>query len=97
MARSARRPPVSQHIRRRVEEQVKSLRDSEIVPYQALLDGKMAETALAAEQIAFRVRIFTPLITLWTSLNQVLSEDHSCREAVSKLIAFLVSQGERPC
>src|SRR5262249_43421594 len=34
---------------------------------------------------------------LWVFLNQVLSPDHSCREAVSKLIAFLVSQGERPC
>lgn len=88
---------MSQDTHRIVEEQLNSLRDSEIVAYQDLLDGEMVETALAEEQIEFRVRIFTPLITLWTFLNQVLSEDHSCREAVAKLIAFLVSQGERPC
>jgi hypothetical protein len=88
---------VSQLIRSRVEEQVKSWRDSEIVPYQDLIDGPLVETALAEESIAFRVRVFTPLVTLWTFLNQVLSEDHSCREAVSKLIAFLVSQGQTPC
>jgi Transposase DDE domain len=97
MAQSARRPPVSQDTLRRVQEQAKSLRSSEAIPYETLLNGQMVEIALAEEQIEFRDRIFTPLVTLWTFLNQVLSPDHSCREAVSKLIAFLVSQGEHPC
>src|SRR6476646_2631036 len=42
-------------------------------------------------------RIFTPLVTLWVFLGQVLSADHSCRNAVARLIAHLISQGERPC
>jgi hypothetical protein len=87
---------VSQHTLRRAQEQAKSLRESGI-PYQDLLDGAMVEDALAEEPIEFRVRVYTPLMTLWTFLTQILSEDHSCREAVSKLIAFLVSQGEAPC
>ena len=32
-------------------------------------------------------RIFTPLVTLWVFLSQVLSADHSCRAAVARLIA----------
>jgi Transposase DDE domain len=88
---------VSQCTFRRAEEQADTLRKSGILPYQDLLDGAMVEAALQEEKIAFRVRIFTPLVTLWTFLTQVLSEDHSCREAVSKLIASLVSQGQPPC
>lgn len=34
---------------------------------------------------------------IWVFLSQVLSADHSCRAAVTRLIAHRVSQGKRPC
>ena len=46
------------------------------------------------EKLKFRIRTYTPLVTLWTFLTQVLDPDHSCRKAVSSLSAFLVSQGQ---
>jgi Transposase DDE domain len=42
-------------------------------------------------------RIFSPLVTLWVFLGQVLSADHSCRAAVARLIAHRLSRGQRPC
>jgi hypothetical protein len=42
-------------------------------------------------------RIFSPLVTLWVFLGQVLSPDHSCRAAVARLNAHRVSRGLRPC
>ena len=42
-------------------------------------------------------RIFSPLVTLWVFLGQVLSADHSCRAAVARLIAHRLAQGQRPC
>jgi len=42
-------------------------------------------------------RIFSPLVTLWVFLGQVLSADPSCRAAVARLIAHRVSRGQRPC
>src|SRR4051812_46435263 len=42
-------------------------------------------------------RIFSPLVTLWVFLGQVLSADHSCRAAVARLIARRVAGGQRPC
>jgi hypothetical protein len=42
-------------------------------------------------------RIFTPLVTLWVFLGQVLSADHSCRNAVARLIAHRVARGQKPC
>jgi Transposase DDE domain len=42
-------------------------------------------------------RVFSPLVTLWVFLGQVLSADHSCRSAVARLIAHRLARGQRPC
>ena len=42
-------------------------------------------------------RIFTPLVTLATFLSQVLSDDHSCRAAVARLLAWRAARGLPPC
>ena len=42
-------------------------------------------------------RVYTPLVTLWVFLGQVLSADHSCRAAVARFIAHRISHGQRPC
>jgi hypothetical protein len=55
------------------------------------------QSPLVEEGVEFRQNVFTPLVTLWTFLGQVFRPDHSCREAVARLIAFLVGQGRRPC
>jgi hypothetical protein len=44
-----------------------------------------------------RERLFPPHVTLWTFLLQVVSPDGSCRDAVTRLRAFQVAQGESPC
>jgi putative transposase len=85
---------VKQHIFPRVDEQANALRDAAVLPYRDLLDGEIVRAALLEEKLKFRVRMYTPLVTLWTFLTQVLDADHSCRKAVSSLTAFLVSQGQ---
>src|SRR5437879_2015585 len=45
----------------------------------------------------FRDRIFPPAVTLWTFLSQLLDADHSCRQAVARLLAFRTAQGLAPC
>src|SRR5947209_3597211 len=42
-------------------------------------------------------RIFTPVVTLWTFLSQIHSDDPSCRAAVARLTATRVAQGLAPC
>ena len=41
-------------------------------------------------------RIYSPLVTLWVFLGQVLSADHSCRAAVARLIAHRAVAGTAP-
>jgi hypothetical protein len=41
--------------------------------------------------------IYTPAVTFWVFLAQCLSPDHSCREAVARLLAWRVGRGLKPC
>ena len=51
-----------------------------------LLPPQVVQVAVEAEGVRFRECLFTPLVTLWTFLTQVLSADGSCRQAVAKLL-----------
>jgi hypothetical protein len=70
---------------------------SQALPFTDVLTPECLQAALAAEGVRFRQGSFTPLITLWVFLAQVLSPDHSCRDAVARLIAYLVTNGQPAC
>jgi hypothetical protein len=72
------------------------LQDGDLPFTDVLSEGAVAQ-ALAALSIVWLDRIYSPLVTLWVFLGQVLSRDHSCRAAVARLIAHRVSRGERAC
>jgi hypothetical protein len=86
-----------QATRRWITEKVKSLNESDELPFQELLDAEMVNAALAAEGVSFNERIYTPLVTLWLFLSQVLDPDHSCRAAVARLIVWLTINDRKPC
>ena len=64
---------------------------SDVLPAQRVLD------ALAAAAVTFRDRLFTPVVTLWAFLSQVVSKDHSCLTAVARLNAYRVAHRRPPC
>lgn len=67
------------------------------LPFTDVLSIETVSQALTALNIVWLDRIYSPLVTLWIFLSQVLSQDHSCRAAVARLIAHRVSRGEWPC
>jgi len=67
------------------------------LPFTDVLSEGMITQALKALDVVWLDRVYSPLITLWVFLGQVLSQDHSCRAAVARLIAHRVSRGQRPC
>lgn len=71
------------------------LQDGDL-PFTNVLTEEVVTHALAAVG-SWLDRIFSPLVTLWVFLGQVLSADHSCRAAVARLIAHRVAGGQRPC
>jgi hypothetical protein len=87
--------------RGRFREQVRFLRrqflqDDEL-PFTDVLSESAVAQALKALDVVWLDRIYSPLVTLWVFLGQVLSQDHSCRAAVARLIAHRVSRGQRAC
>jgi hypothetical protein len=59
-----------------------------------LLPTAVVQEALTRSGLVFRDCFYTPLVTLWTFLYQVLCPDPSCRQAVAHLLAYLASQGQ---
>lgn len=87
---------MSQDTRGRIRDQISFLRSAVQLPFCDLLDRGLVERALSAEGVRFRKRAFTPLVTLWMFLSQVLSADHSCRETVARFIAYITARGGKP-
>lgn len=67
------------------------------LPFTDVLSAESIAPALNAIDGCWKDRIYSPLVTLWVFLGQVISADHSCRFAVSRLIAHRVSQGQSAC
>jgi len=88
---------VSQATRRWISEKVKSVRDSQILPFHEILDAGMVNRALLAEGVTFHQRIDTPLVTTCLFLSQVIDPDHSCRAAVARLIVWLAVNKRKTC
>lgn len=66
------------------------------LPFTDILTDEVIADALAGLG-RWLDRIFSPLVTLWVFLGQVLSADHSCRAAVARLIAHRVARGQSRC
>src|SRR5262245_66344077 len=85
----------------RLRHQVASLRQQFLqegrLPFAEILSlGRLSE-AMAGIKAPWNDRIFTPLVTLWVFLGQVLNADQSCRAAVARLIAHRIAGGLPPC
>ncbi len=67
------------------------------LPFADSLSELSILDALNEHGVQFRNRLFNPVTTIWGFLSQVLSEDHSCRDTVSRIIAHRVCSGLKPC
>src|SRR5437899_3177095 len=67
------------------------------LPFASSLSELSILDALNEYGVKFRDRLFSPVTTIWGFLSQVLSEDHSCRDAVSRVIAHRAASGLEPC
>lgn len=63
------------------------------LPFKEVLPEPVIKQALAELKIKYKQRLFDPVVTLWAFLSQVLDNDKSCHNAVSKVIAFLAGSG----
>jgi hypothetical protein len=67
------------------------------LPFADSLSERNILDALNEYGVQFRDRLFNPVTTIWGFLSQVLSDDHSCRETVSRIIAHRAAAGLEMC
>jgi hypothetical protein len=70
---------------------------NEGLPFADVLTEASIRDVLHEQGVQYRDRVFNPVTTIWGFLSQVLSEDHSCRDAVSRIIAHRATSGQAVC
>jgi hypothetical protein len=65
--------------------------------FAALLSQDRIRKAFGTARWLWQGWIYPPTVTVWVFLSQCLSPDHSCRDAVARLIAWRVARGQKPC
>lgn len=63
------------------------------LPFADALTELSILDALDEHGVQYRDRLFSPTTTIWGFLSQVLSEDHSCRDTVSRILAHRAAAG----
>jgi hypothetical protein len=67
------------------------------LPFADVLTQASILEVIGEHGVEYRDRVFGPVTTIWGFLSQVLSEDHSCRDAVSRVIAHRAASGLAVC
>src|SRR4051812_6031463 len=70
---------------------------NEGLPFADVLTGPRIREALDEHGVRYRHRVFDPVTTLRGFLSQVPSDDHSCRDAVARIIAHRAAGGLEAC
>ena len=70
---------------------------NEGLPFADVLTEARIRDALDEHGVRYRDRVFDPVTTIWGFLSQVRSDDHSCRDAVARVIAHRAAGGLETC
>ena len=70
---------------------------SEGLPFADVMFEANILDVLNDHGVTYRDRVFGPVTTIWGFLSQVLSDDHSCRDTVSRIIAHRATNGNPVC
>ncbi len=67
--------PIKNH---RVQILVQQFTSSFGLPFEKILPATIIEETLKEENLKYRQRLFSPIVTLWAFLSQVLDKDKTC-------------------
>ena len=87
--------------RSRTRRQIRALRtrfaQRDGLPFADVLPAQRIEDAIRDHGGGWREEVFTPVLTLWAFLTQVICPVGCCRLAVARVMAWLVAHGQKPC
>jgi hypothetical protein len=65
-------------------------------PWQDILPESRLNQILKEEIIRYRSRVYTPVVTVWVMVYQILPVDKSLRNTVKCITTWLTAAGEAP-
>ncbi len=65
--------------------------DSLALPFEQVLSEALIEKVLAEQGVTYRRTLYTPMVTLWAWMSQILDVDKSLSNAVTRVIAWLAA------
>lgn len=68
--------------------------DSIALPFEQVLPEAVIQKVLAEQGVSYRQTLYTPIVTIWAWMSQVLDSDKSLSNAVNRVIAWLAVAGE---
>jgi len=89
--------PATDALARQVANSCRDLVAQPGLPFAEHLPEEQVHDTFSQQGGAFRHRVFTPAVTLWTFLSQVLDADHSCQQAVDRVQAHRAACGLPDC
>ncbi len=66
------------------------------LPWQEILPDESLDAMLTDLGVSYRNRVYSPVVTLWAMIYQVLSADKSLRNTVKCMTTWLTAAGELP-
>lgn len=73
---------------------LEKLKTGNLLPFSDVLSAQSIREKF--QDIPFRNRLFSPDMTVFAFLSQVLGADRSCQAAVAQVIAHRIAQGDQP-
>lgn len=89
--------PTGSSTRLQVERLRRPFAQRDGLPFADVLPADRIDRAFRDEAVVWREKVFTPVVTLWAFLTQVLDPAKCCRAAVARVLAWRESQGLSPC
>jgi hypothetical protein len=89
--------PGRRRIQDRIRDHLTELAEAPGLAFSQLLPQEMLTETLADCGVEFRNRIYTPVVTLWAFLWQVLSSSHTCEGAVARVVGWRIAEGLGLC
>jgi Transposase DDE domain len=79
----------------KTKEVITNLKSNAELPFSQILPKEDINRNVQ-DAVIYRERMFTPHVTLWAFLSQVIDDDQSQQAAVSRVVAEFIARGEEP-
>jgi hypothetical protein len=80
-----------------LSDDLKKIDECDGLPFENLLSTDVVRGVLQRLGIDFRERIYSPWVTLWAFLSQVISQEGTCEDAVLRVAAYRSANGKSQC